>query len=122
MFILAYFVSIVIFYISHLIVTSILLSIYVLIVGFIQRTIIGYSDANTHFINQFLSASLGILISVYFSVLSFNWFDATPSMFILLPFCGFLWVISHININPVLKPIAQKLGAGVGFFIAYLLF
>lgn len=122
MIVLAGIVSILIFLILRLIITTIALTIYTLIVGFVQQRLCGHSDANMHFANQLLSAFLGILISAWIALMSFSLFDVTPNIYIVLPIYGVLWFFLSLIPNMGFKPRAQSIGAGLAFVLAYILF
>ena len=122
MIILAFILSILVFCISELLITIISLSFYTLLVGSIQKKIIGYSDANVHSLNQFLSAGLGVFISSYIGYSVATWVEANVNLNVLFVFYCTIYYLMNFYTKGAIKPWAQKIGALLGFSISYVVF
>lgn len=119
MFILAYIVSILVFYIIEFLTMIISLTLYTLLVGLVQKKIKGYSDADVHSLNQFMGALLGVSIASYIGYSLATWIEADINLNVLFVFYSSVYYVSNFYTKGAIKPWAQKAGCILGFSISY---
>jgi hypothetical protein len=121
MVILAYLVSVIVFFIIDLITTSLSLTIYTLVVGLIEKRIRGYTDAAFHSINQFLGAFLGVLTGSYVGNSIATLVTEDLNMNVQFGLFCFVYYTSNFYTSGASKPWAQKSGAILGLAISFAL-
>jgi len=122
MWVFAFLVSIIVFFAIEFLISILFLSFYTIVVGFAQKKIYGYSDADSHSLNHFLGAAIGVLIASYTGYSLAIWIDAEVNLNILTWFfCG-IYYFSTRNTEGAIKPWSQKIGAILGFSISYVFF
>lgn len=112
MLILSYFISIIVFFISEMIISALIIPIYVIISNpFLKSKNPGFLFS-TQFISTFIAVFLGAFIAIY----SFSWFSVSPKYYIAIPIYGALSLFAKPNsaIKPEMQPKAQRLAVVVG--------
>ena len=119
MFILAYIVSILVFYIIEFLTMIISLTLYTLLVGLVQKKIKGYCDADVHSLNQFMVALLGVSIASHIGYSVATWIEPDINLNVLFGFYSCVYYVSNFYAKGAIKPWAQKTGSLLGFSITY---